>query len=71
MRISEVARWKEPVECKWIYIVKYRVHKSTKRYKVRLLAMGYTQTYDYLEAFALVAKRNSVRILISLATNCS
>lgn len=32
---------------------------------------GYTQTYeiDYLETFALIAKMNSVRILVSLTAN--
>ena len=57
--------------CKWFFIVKYKVDRSLKWYKARLVAKGYTQTYgmDYLETFALIAKMNIIRILLSLATN--
>ena len=62
---------KKPVGCKWVYTMKYRADGSIERYKARLVAKGYTQTYgiDYLETFALVVKMNTVRILLSLATN--
>ena len=36
-----------------------------------MVATGYTQTYgmDYLDTFALVAKMNTVRVLLSLVAN--
>ena len=44
---------------------------KVERYKARLVARGYSQTYeiDYDETFAPVAKMNTVRILVSCAAN--
>lgn len=42
-----------------------------ERYKARLVAKGYKQTYgeDYQEIFALLAKMNTMKVLLSLAAN--
>jgi len=51
--------------------MKYCPNSTVDKYKVGLIARGFTQTYgvDYLETFYHVARLNSIRILFSLAVN--
>ena len=69
--IVDLPKGKRPVSCRWIYTLKCKSDGSLDRYKARLVARGYTQTFgiDYQETFAPVARINTIRILISLAVN--
>ncbi|WVZ54600.1 hypothetical protein U9M48_005372, partial [Paspalum notatum var. saurae] len=56
---------KKVVSCKWVFSAKQNPEGKVKRYKARLVARGYSQTYgiDYDETIAPVAKM-STRTLV-------
>ena len=57
----------KPVGYQWVFTVKYKSDGSLERYKARLVATAYIQTYgfDYKKTFALVAKMNMVNLNIT------
>jgi hypothetical protein len=56
---------------KWVYTMKQDPNGKIERYKAKLVAKGYSQTYriDYDETFAPVAKMSIVKTLISCVSN--
>lgn len=57
------------VGCKGVYKIKTKANGSIERYKVHLVAKGFTQEYwvDYEETFALVPHITFVHALIAIA----
>ena len=58
------------VTSKWHYDIKLKPDNSVERFKARLVARGFSQKYgvDYTETYAPVVDRQTVRLLLSLAS---
>lgn len=69
--ITTLPEGKRLVGCKWMFSIKHNADGSINRYKARLMAKGFIQSYgvDYEGTLALVAKLNSVRVILSLTVN--
>jgi hypothetical protein len=57
---------KKVIECKWVYKVKHNANGSVYKYKAKLVAKSYAQTYgiDYEETYSLVAKMMIIKTII-------
>jgi hypothetical protein len=60
---------KDVVSSKWLFKIKHDVDGSTKKYKARFVARGFSQKegIDYEETFTPVARYTSIRTIITLA----
>ena len=49
-----------------MFSIKYKLDETIERYKARLVANGYTQTYgiDYQKTFAPTVKINTSRVIL-------
>ncbi|MCO5567348.1 hypothetical protein L7F22_021038 [Adiantum nelumboides] len=68
--LTPFPKGKKPIGCRWVYKIKHNSDGSVSRYKARLVARGYAQTYgiDYEETFTHNAKMATVRAVIAVAT---
>jgi hypothetical protein len=60
---------KKAIGCKWVYKVKLNADGSVSRYKAKLVAKGYAQTYgiNYEETYSPIAKMTIVKTIIVMA----
>jgi hypothetical protein len=61
----------KPIGLKWVFKVKRDEHGAIVKHKARLVAKGYVQRpgIDFTEVFALVARLESVRVLLAVAAH--
>jgi len=54
--------------CKWVFKIREGANGEVERYKAKLLAKGFTQTYilGYNETFTFVAKFTSIHCILAL-----
>jgi hypothetical protein len=62
---------RKAIGLKWVYKVKRDEQGAVSKHKARMVVKGYAQQHgiDYDEVFALVARLDSVRLLIALAAH--
>ncbi|GKV41799.1 hypothetical protein SLEP1_g49291 [Rubroshorea leprosula] len=62
---------KNVIGVKWVYRTKLNPNGSVHKYKARLVVKGYAQEpgVDYGETFALVARHDTIKLLVALAAN--
>ncbi|VDB90564.1 Bgt-51627 [Blumeria graminis f. sp. tritici] len=65
--ITHIPHGRKPVGLRWVFPV-----KSDGRYKARLVAQGFSQTYgvDYFDTYSPTLRMDSLRILLAVANFC-
>ena len=68
--LVEIPKDKVPIGSKWLFKSKFKADGGIDKLKARLVSNGYSQQegIDFEETYALVAKLNTIRLFVALAT---
>ena len=71
--LTDLPKGHKTIGVKWVYKTKLKDNGKVDKYKARLVAKGYKQKFgvDYLEVFAPVARHDTIKLVITLATQNS
>ena len=71
--LTDLPEGQKTIGVKWIYKTKLNEKGEIDKFKARLVVKGYNQEYevDYQEIFALVARQDTIRLVVSLAAQNS
>ena len=72
-QLIERPKRRKVIGVRWVFKTKLNSDGSICKHKARLVVKGYAQQYgvDYLKTFALVARYDTIRLLIALAAHNS
>ena len=67
----KLPKGKKAICVKWVYKIKHKANGEVAKYKARLVARGFLQKegIDYNEVIALVARLETVRMVVADASN--
>ena len=70
MMSNEVFEGRKAIRSRWVYKRKRDKEGAIDRYKVRLVAQGFSQVkgFDYNETYSPVARFTSIRFLLSISS---
>jgi uncharacterized protein YPO0396 len=71
--LEDLPRGHKAIGLKWVYKLKRNEEGEVGKHKVHLVAKGYVQRQgiDFEEVFALIARLESVRLLLAIASHFS
>jgi len=69
--LTELLVNKKPIDVKWVFKLKLNPNRIVSKRKARLVAKGFLQKHglDYSEVFALVARIETIRLMVALASS--
>jgi len=67
-KIVDLPIGKTLIGCKWVYKIKQKEYGNIERYKVRLVAKGYTQRegIDYTDTYSPIARIATIRTIFAI-----